>query len=168
MREVWKNIPGYDRCYQASNKGRIRRGLGGPGAISGKILKLSINGRGYFCLMLRKKFHYVHRLVLRTFCGECPPGQECRHLDGNKNNNTRVNLAWGTKSENQQDCIKHGTKLDNRGSKNWNSKLTENDIPKIRQLINDKIPHQEIADQFGISRIAITNIATKHTWKHVD
>ena len=56
----------------------------------------------------RKKFK-VHRLVCRAFHGE-PPSEhhEVRHLDGNPLNNRAENLAWGTRSENAQDRVKHG------------------------------------------------------------
>lgn len=54
----------------------------------------------------------LHRLVLEAFVGACPPGMECRHLDGNPSNNCLSNLKWGTNFENMQDKIKHGR---NRG-----------------------------------------------------
>jgi hypothetical protein len=54
----------------------------------------------------------VHRLILTTFCGECPAGMECRHLDGNPANNHLINLAWGTKKENGADKVKHRAERD--------------------------------------------------------
>ena len=49
----------------------------------------------------------VHREVLRSFVGD-PHGRECRHLDGDKTNNTLHNLAWGSRSENCIDILRHG------------------------------------------------------------
>lgn len=40
----------------------------------------------------------VHRLVLETFIGPCPDGQEARHLDGDATNNRLENLAWTPQS----------------------------------------------------------------------
>lgn len=58
---------------------------------------------------VRRKFK-VHQLVCRAFHGEKPsPLHEVRHLDGNPMNNHADNLAWGTKSENAKDRVKHGT-----------------------------------------------------------
>lgn len=52
----------------------------------------------------------VHQLVLEAFDGVCPPGLECRHLDGNRfNNSWPDNLEWGTSSQNNLDRTKHGT-----------------------------------------------------------
>lgn len=167
MTEGWKDIPGCKGLYQASMEGRIKRVAGGPGAIAGRILKQSQNGRGYLCVNIFKKSKYVHRLILTTFVGYCPDGLECRHLDGNQLNNSLYNLRWGTKSENQQDCIKHGTRLDNRGSKHWGAKLTEKQIPQIRKLIKNGTTHQKIANIFGVCRITITDISIGKTWRHV-
>jgi hypothetical protein len=52
----------------------------------------------------------VHHLVLELFVGPRPPGMECRHLDGNPQNNHRSNLAWGTSKENVADQYLHGTR----------------------------------------------------------
>lgn len=57
----------------------------------------------------RKNASYVHRLVLEAFVGPCPEGMECRHLDGNPGNNRLDNLAWGTRKENYEDSVEHGT-----------------------------------------------------------
>ncbi len=46
---------------------------------------------------------YVHELVLTTFVGPRPDGMLVRHLNDIPTDNRLENLAWGTKSENQQD-----------------------------------------------------------------
>lgn len=52
----------------------------------------------------------VHQLVLTAFGGPRPtPAHETRHLDGDRLNNTPLNLAWGTRAENVADAISHGT-----------------------------------------------------------
>lgn len=52
---------------------------------------------------------YVHVLVLEAFDGPCPEGHETRHLDGDLFNDHRVNLKWGTPSENAYDRVVHRT-----------------------------------------------------------
>lgn len=51
----------------------------------------------------------VHRLVAQAFDGDAPsPAHtDVRHLDGNKANNVLTNLAWGTRSENMRDVLRH-------------------------------------------------------------
>jgi hypothetical protein len=58
----------------------------------------------------RKKNFYVHLLVCEAFHGLRPsPLHEVRHLNGDPLDNRAENLAWGTKKENAQDSIRHGT-----------------------------------------------------------
>lgn len=54
----------------------------------------------------------VHRLVLETFKGPCPPGMTCRHLDRDRTNNRLSNLKWGTSEEQKADMRKHDTIMD--------------------------------------------------------
>ncbi len=63
---------------------------------------------GYLTVKIQGKPRTVHRLVLEAFVGPCPPGMQCRHLDGNPANNRLENLAWGTHAENAADKIRHG------------------------------------------------------------
>jgi hypothetical protein len=51
----------------------------------------------------------VHRAVLLAFIGPPPEGCEARHLNGDAFDNRIENLAWGTKSENARDRLRHGT-----------------------------------------------------------
>lgn len=73
-----------------------------------------LHPNGYRCVWLRwhksqrAVTRLVHRLVLETFAGPCPPDMECRHLDGNRSNNALSNLRWGTKLENEADKDRHG------------------------------------------------------------
>ncbi len=53
-----------------------------------------------------KKF-WVHRLVLIAFVGDCPPGKECCHNDGDATNNRVENLRWDTRSANMKDRFTH-------------------------------------------------------------
>jgi formamidopyrimidine-DNA glycosylase len=43
-----------------------------------------------------------------AFIGPCPDGLERRHLDGKYLNDHLDNLAYGTRTENMQDRVKHG------------------------------------------------------------
>jgi hypothetical protein len=119
--EEWREIPGWEGRYEISSWGRCRSldrvvtqgGRWGPvqHRIKGRILKPQSNGRrGHLKVQLgRRRREYVHRLVLTAFRGPCPPGFECRHLDGNPSNNTVSNLTWGSQSENTLDRVRHGT-----------------------------------------------------------
>jgi HNH endonuclease len=51
---------------------------------------------------------------MTAFVGPPPSGQEIRHLDGNPANDHLYNLAYGTRSQNQKDSVRHGTHLSAR------------------------------------------------------
>lgn len=117
--EEWRDIPGYEGTYQASDHGRVRsvdrklvNSLGYERLLRGKILRLK-DDKGYLRVQLNfggvGKMHLVHRLVLAAFVGEAPEGMQCRHMDGYPKNNHLHNLRYGTVSENQLDRVKHGT-----------------------------------------------------------
>ena len=51
----------------------------------------------------------VHVLVARAFLPPRPPeAHDVRHLDGDKENSSASNLAWGTQKENAADRERHG------------------------------------------------------------
>lgn len=80
----------------------------------GNVLTCSKRSDGYISVKLYKgngtyTTQWIHRLVLESFVGPCPPGMECRHLNGNPSDNRLINLAWGTKEENAHDKVLHGT-----------------------------------------------------------
>lgn len=179
MEEIWKNIPEYEGLYQASNLGRIRnihrlKTLGG-------ILRPILDTGGHLQIGLYKnskqKRLLIHRLILKTFISPCPSEMECRHLDGNPVNNKLNNLKWGTRSENQQDSIRHGTFFhpNNSGSNNGHAILQESDVHEIRELLQSgrngrsgqKYSQREISKMFNVHRYTISMIATRKTWRYL-
>lgn len=104
----------------------------------------------------------AHRLVLEAFVGSCPDGMECRHLDGNPQNNHVSNLKWGTHVVNEQDKKIHGT--DNSGEKHYGSKLCEDDVKSIRLMIGN-YTQSEIADLFGVSQQLISKLSRNKVWR---
>lgn len=118
--EEWRAVVGYEGHYEVSNQGRLRSldrvveyKNGVERMHKGKVLKLGKHKFGYLKVELHKdgKITHtnIHRLVLEAFTGPCPDGMEACHNDGNPTNNTIENLRWGTRSENRQDAVKHGT-----------------------------------------------------------
>lgn len=108
---VWLPVIGFEGFYEVSDQGLIwttrRKGS------RGGLLKTPLDNRNYQQINLCKegtKLHaHVHVVVASAFHGPCPPRMECRHLDGNRSNNTASNLSWGTFSENNLDRVRHGT-----------------------------------------------------------
>lgn len=107
----------------------------------------------------------VQRIVLTTFVASCPTGMQCRHLDGNPTNNHVLNLAWGTRSENEQDKLLHGT--DNRGERHGMVKLTATNILEIRSRAANGERILDIAKDFPLTKGSIYDIVNRRTWKHI-
>ena len=132
MKEIWKDIKGYEGQYQVSNLGRVKSlprttpYINKAGCESwqfreGQLKKEIDNGRGYKSVSLYKdnkgKQFYIHRLVVEAFIGEIPPGMAVNHKDFDKSNNTLENLEIVTYSENNKHSAKAGRYDDKGGAK---------------------------------------------------
>ena len=115
--EVWKDIPGYEGYYKASNLGRISstprmtKGRWGLRPSNGGVMKpykntayqevgLSVDGK--------IKTMKVHRLVILAFIPNPDNKPFINHKDANKHNNRADNLEWCTREENAN----HARRLD--------------------------------------------------------
>ena len=135
-----------------------------------RILKQDLNSHGYPRVRLvvggKRKSFLVHKLVAEAFLPPRPSEyHEIRHLDGNKQNNSITNLAWGTRKENAADREVHGRTA--KGSKNGWSKLDETKVRDIKRLSQEGVPGCRIAEMFGVSKTNIYYILSGKAWKHV-
>lgn len=109
MKEIWKDIEGYEGLYQVSNLGRVRsldRKVWNY-TKKGRILKPHSNGHSYQNVSLHKenkteKHLYIHILVAKAFLPNPDNKTEVNHKDFNKLNNRVDNLEWVTRDENKQ------------------------------------------------------------------
>ena len=119
---MWKDIPNYEEIYEINEDGQIRSKK------TNKILKTSINEKGYIKVSLNKKNKKhktgVHRLVALTFIPNPNNYKEVNHIDENKQNNNVNNLEWCSRKQNIEHSIKSGkfkitrvTQYDLKGNK---------------------------------------------------
>jgi hypothetical protein len=113
--EEWRDIPGFDGRYQASTLGRVRSMLGAGGRPVGHVMSPDASGprrnsrTTYLKLTLvtpkgKKVRRRVHRLILFTFVGKPPRGEnDASHLDNDSWNNRLDNLAWKSHGANVRD-----------------------------------------------------------------
>lgn len=108
----------------------------------------------------------VHVLVLTAFVGPVPAGMEGCHIDGNRANNRRDNLKWGTHRENVADQIRHGTLAS--GSRHWNAKMDEAAVRDLRtDYATGRIGYRRLAKKYDITMGAVRSIVLRESWKHV-
>ena len=113
MREIWKDVKGYEGLYQVSNLGRVRSldrtvnsGIKNNSNVlfKGRILKQYQKRNGYlqvtFTVNSKRKYVGVHRLVAETFIPNPDNKSQVNHIDENKTNNNVYNLEWCTPKEN--------------------------------------------------------------------
>lgn len=123
--------------------------------------------RGHIRVVLYPGYHrrLVHHLVLEAFIGPCPPGMECRHLDGNPMNNVLSNLCWGTRLENMVDRDLHGRTQ--RGDKHYKAKLTADKVQALRAECASGMSHRNAARKYGINRSTVSAAVSRKSWGHV-
>lgn len=119
MTEIWLPVPS-NPVYEVSDRGRVRSTdtvvWGGERAgwcrRKGRILKPGIASNGYPTIVLGRKIgtRTVHSLVAEAFLGPPPPGMEVRHKDGCRTNPRLENLEYGTRLDNINDAMAHGTR----------------------------------------------------------
>lgn len=110
MRKKWKEVVGFEG-YQVSDTGEVRSFINNRHGVGTKshILKPTPNKHGYDTVCLgRGNRKLVHRLVADAYVPNPDGLPLVRHLDDNPKNNSCGNLAWGTQTDNMQDCVKHG------------------------------------------------------------
>ena len=144
IQETWKDIPGYEGLYQASNLGRIRSFKYN----NVRVLKPGKTREGYYIVILYlnsvRKSASVHRLVWTAFNGPIPEGLQINHLNENKADNRLENLSLCTAKEN----INYGTRNKRAGEKhckriqmldkNNNILKTFNSLKEAAQFLNKK------------------------------
>lgn len=140
MKEIWKDIPGYEGLYQASNTGKIKsydrvivippnsKSVYGFNYVrKGRQLKQQVANSGYLKVLLydengNRKYTLVHRLIASTFIPN-PNKYKCiNHRDENKLNNSLDNLEWCTHKYNTN----YGSCISRRSEKQkiTNSRIT--------------------------------------------
>ncbi len=159
--ERWKAIPGYPG-YEASNLGRIRSNK------NNIVMKQRIGSDGYPRVTLQhgkngKTVKQVHILIASAFIGPSR-GKHVLHIDGDRLNSKISNLEYGTREENMQDKYRHGTH--NIGEANHMALIDDRTAIKIKGIKNKT--QKEIAEEFGISRQAVSDIKRGITWSHLN
>lgn len=130
MSELWKDIPGYENLYQASNEGRIRTAEGkttytelrGTRVWKQRILKPKAcadqSKCGYRVTLWKNgkhKDYLVARLICTTFHENLiSTDMTVNHKDGNRLNNHIDNIEWLTLAENIRDGFSTGLYNNNR------------------------------------------------------
>lgn len=90
MKEIWRNVKGYEGLYEVSNLGGVRK-------YRGKLIRMNKNCQ---VTLIKDKIGsslLVRRLVADAFLENENNYKYVTHLDGNNMNNALSNLEWSDK-----------------------------------------------------------------------
>lgn len=174
----WRVIPSIPE-YEASDAGDIRRRFSlRYRNVHHRPLTPQRHVTGYMLVTLVvescTKVYRVNRLVCEAFHGKpTSEKQQAAHWDGNPLNNRPENLRWATRSENENDKIRHGTSP--HGKRPNNTKLTEAQVLELRERwtsfprykSNGNVVRgmvKALAKEYGIRPDYLCKIAKGITW----
>lgn len=133
------------------------------------IRKLKTHPEGYRHLFFGrpKKEYKIHRLVATHFVHNPLNLPVVNHINGIKGDNNVTNLEWATHKHNTQHAIASGL-MNNKGSRNGMSKLTEEIIKEVRALKRCGVSAKKISNAYKIDLRHVFGICSRKSWAHVD
>lgn len=163
----WRPVVGYEKLYEVSENGDVRR-LGVLRKCYVTPIKIE---SGYLQIRLfrgGKKVHRVaHRLVAEAFLPK-PEGDDLvvNHKDSDRANNRVSNLEWVTRKENSAHAARNGRLR--CGENNRHSKLNAAAILEIFALKREGgWNNRKLGAKFNTSGSNISRILRGLTWSHV-
>jgi len=123
-----------------------------------------ISANGYGTLKYKRKAWIAHRFLWQYKNGEIPKGMIVCHKCDNRKCVNPEHLFLGTTQDNVDDKMRKNRFVKSCGENNGTSKLTNDDIVKIRTDIR---PQHLIAKDFGVSQSLISAIKAGIIWKDV-
>lgn len=145
MKEIWKDVPGYENCYLVSHNGCVK-----SIKFNDHVILKNDLVRGYKCVRLSKngkaKRFLVHQLVAMAFLEHKPCGHKLvvDHIDNDKTNNYFLNLQIISQRDNASKDRKGGVSKylgvfrDNRDNK-WFSSISINNKNKYLGRFNTEL-----------------------------
>lgn len=122
------------------------------------------NSDGYARLRWDGRMQLVSRMVCEITRGAPPTdAHEAAHICGRGAEGcvAPAHMVWKNHLENMADSVLHGTS--NRGKRNANSVLTEDDVRSIRQA-QGSLSTLTLARRYGVTRKAIRQVWRGENW----
>jgi hypothetical protein len=174
IKEIWKDIKGYEGLYQVSNLGRVKSlprewitGINSKRQHKEIILKSGSYLNGYLHVSLykdnNKEIKTIHKLVAKAFILNPENKPEVNHKDGIKSHCEETNLEWNTKSENKIHALKFG--LRKSGENHIQAKLTNEMVRLIKNSLT--ISLQEFANICNVRKQTIWKIRHNKSHKYL-
>lgn len=118
---------------------------------------------GYGKIFVVGKLRAAHRVSYEMRHGAIPNGMRVLHRCDNPACINPDHLFLGSDADNVADMISKGRQQ--KGSRHYKAKLSENDVRAIRSAKNET--PNNLAKQFGVTAATISFIRSGKIWKHV-
>jgi len=166
MKEIWKDVVGFENCYEVSSKGEIRskdrfvnHWRGGVRFYKGKNKKSRKNKYGYMRCNLKtnaERFDFsIHQLVAKAFIPNPENKEHVNHKNGIKTDNRLSNLEWVTPQENTTHAV---------SKRLIKTKLKDSDALKIHDSF---LSIRKLASLFDVNPKVIWRIKNEVSYKHL-
>lgn len=163
MKELWRDIEGYENLYQVSSKGRVRSLDRVNSNVKGRVLKYGLQDYRYPNVTLHKNGKQIsktiHRLVAIHFVNNPYDKKQVNHINGIRTDNRMENLEWVSPRENLLHAFDTGLASATKGK----------DHPSSRRIIQLDLDGKRIkeydtvisaAKSLGIRQGNISNCAS--------
>lgn len=108
--EVWRPVPGNERLFSVSNRGRVWNWY------RNRLVHSWLNGKRGLEVKLKGKSHRIAHLVLEAFGHPQPAGTYAAHVNGDRADCFLGNLFWRPVKDLQRETYRPRTKC-NQGHK---------------------------------------------------
>lgn len=122
---------------------------------------------GYVRIKYKGKQERLHRVLYELKFGKIPKGMLIRHKCDNRNCCNIEHLEIGTHQDNMNDMKERGRSVKGRenisarGSKNFSSKLTED---QVKEIYLSNLGYKKLSKLFNVSATNIKYIKCKKQW----
>jgi hypothetical protein len=158
--------------YEEDGQGNIRSWKTTRRGVRAAALRIlrpdKVHGYNYYWLINEKgkKTFRGGRLVLLSRRGPPPTVKhEACHKNGKRDDDRLSNLYWGTKKQNAEDQVRHGTRIQGdrhpsrthpenlrRGDTHPQSKVPDAELPVIHELRSKGWSQKKIANRYGVTQ----------------
>ncbi|MEK6879243.1 MAG: NUMOD4 domain-containing protein [Nanoarchaeota archaeon] len=176
MKEIWKDVVGYEGIYKVSNRAKVKS-LPRLDALGhkrrGKIIKPRKSNRNYLRVALYKKGiakdFSIHRLVAIAFISNPYNYPQVHHKNDIQDDNYLENFKWGTALQNTHDAIKNGCFANAaKGDDNSMAKFSKEQVIEMRKMWGTgKFYQKQIAEKFNTWQGTVSAIVLRKSWKHI-
>jgi len=121
----------------------------------------SMKGRMYSAIRILYQLYYKRNIEKGEIISHTCKNNGCMNPD---------HIYATTRSERTQQAYRDRELIpaSQKGEKNPNSKLSEQDIITIRNRKKEGVTHQELADEYNVTKTTISQIVNRKLWAHIE